>query len=55
MNSRRKSGQRLFSEKSPKDAKSFNFFRGCNTSARPDWGLEVTRFKVIRRRLGAPV
>jgi hypothetical protein len=53
MNPRPKGGKRLVSGKSGKAARSFNFFRGCNTSARPEWGTEITRFKVVLGRVRA--
>jgi hypothetical protein len=53
MNSRPKNGKRLLSKSSPRTGKSFNFFRGCNTSSRPEWGTEITRFKVVLRRVPA--
>lgn len=53
MNSRPKSGKRLLSENAPKPLACFNFFQGCNTSAHPEWGIEITRFKLPRRRTRA--
>ena len=50
MKSRPKSDKRIVSEKAPKSFVSFNFFQGCNTSACPDWGTEIVRFKLVRRR-----
>lgn len=50
MKSRPKSDKRIVSEKAPKTVVSFNFFQGCNTSAYPEWGAEIARFKLIRRR-----
>jgi hypothetical protein len=47
MKSRPKSDKR---KKAPKTFVSFNFFQGCNTSAYPEWGTEIARFKLIRRR-----
>lgn len=50
MKSRPKNDRRIASEKAQKTFVSFNFFQGCNTSAYPEWGTEITRFKLIRRR-----
>jgi hypothetical protein len=50
MKSRPKGDKRIGSEKASKTSVSFNFFQGCNTSAYPEWGTEIARFKLFRRR-----
>jgi len=37
-------------EKAAKTFISCNFLQSCNTSAYPEWGTKITRFKLIRRR-----
>jgi hypothetical protein len=50
MKFRPKGDKSLISKKALKTPVSFNFFQGCNTSAYPEWGTEIARFKLIRRR-----
>ena len=54
MNPRPKEGKTAMPGKVPKPPESFNFFQGCNTTAQPDWGAEISRFKLTRRRVNRP-
>jgi hypothetical protein len=27
---------------------SFNFFKSCSSSSRPEWGMEITGFRLLR-------
>lgn len=49
MGSRPKTEKRAAPERKRKPSVSINFFQGRNTSAEPEWGTEITRFKIVRR------
>ena len=51
MNSRTKQGKTVLLGKNARPPESFNFFQGCHSSAQPDWGPEISRFKFRRRRI----
>jgi len=51
MNSRTKQGKTVLLRKNTRRPESFNFFQGCHSSAQPDWGPEISRFKFRRRRI----
>jgi len=54
VNSRSKQGKTVSLGKNAKPPESFNFFQGCHSSAQPDWGAEISRFKFRRRRMPRP-
>jgi hypothetical protein len=54
MNPRPKEGKATSPGKTSKPSETFNFFQGCNTTAQPEWGAEISRFKLTRRRVGRP-
>lgn len=50
MKPRPRSDTRLILRKPRKSAGSLNFFQGRGASAYPEWGAEITRFRLARRR-----